>query len=284
MNVLLTGGAGDLGQVLLPQLVKRGHNPRVFDIEINTSPGTNYFCGSLLVAQDILSALEGIDVVIHIAAWHGIHEARGWKTRQEFWDLNVNGTHNLLQAMIDQGVTRLVHISSSSVTKLSGTYGFTKRLAEQAVTHFQGQHNLRAVILRPRAFIPAWNRQVYSDIYQWAQRFWPGAVHIHDVAQAVIQSLDYTSIISSSDTVCLNIDRVPGFSAAVLEHWDENGPGSSFSTAYPQFVNAAQKAGIDTAIRPYSLDISEARARMGYDPKYGISEFFEELQEHGLVD
>jgi nucleoside-diphosphate-sugar epimerase len=221
-----------------------------------------------------------MDAVVHIAAWHGIHENRGWKTRQEFWDLNVNGTYNLLQAMMDRGITRLVHISSSSVTKLSGTYGFTKRLAEQAVTHFQSQHDLKAIILRPRAFIPPWNRQVYSDFYQWAQRFWPGAVHIHDVARGVMQSLDHTSTVSGGNSLCLNIDRAPDFSAEVLEHWDEHGPGTSFSKAYPQFVSAAIKAGINTAIRPNSIDISEARANIGYDPQYGIKAFFEELQEY----
>ena len=49
---------------------------------------------------------------------------------------------------------------------------------------------MNVITLRPRGFIPFWDRDVYARYSDWARWFWKGAVHIDDVAAAVILSLD----------------------------------------------------------------------------------------------
>ena len=52
---------------------------------------------------------------------------------------------------------------------------------------------MNVIVLRPRAFIPFWNRHVYTNFIDWARWFWKGAVHIDDVASAVILSVELVS-------------------------------------------------------------------------------------------
>jgi len=279
MKILITGGSGDLGQVLFPALLNKGHEPNNFDIQPPQSNLQLHFQGSLLIPGEIEKALAGVDLIIHIAAWHGIHEARGWKTAQNFWDLNVNGLHNLLQASLKHDIKKLIHISSSSVLKLSGYYGFTKRLAEQAVSHFQHAHDLQTITLRPRAFIPFGNKRIYASYGDWARRFWPGAVHIHDVAQAVLLGVEK---LKQDEDMCestFNIDREAGFPSEVLATWDEEGVGTSFRKVYPQFADLAQRCGLDSSKKPNTLEFIDAKEHLGYSPQYGLSEFFVELSE-----
>ncbi len=279
MKILLTGGSGDLGQTLVPLLKASNHAYRIFDIR-TPKIGADHFCrGSLLDIPQIEDAIVGCDLVIHIAAWHGVHEARGLKTPQDFWDLNVNGTYNLLQACLNQNITKLVHISSSSVSKLSGYYGFTKRLAEEAVKHFHQEHELQTITLRPRAFIPHWNREVYRDFLEWTKRFWPGAVHIDDVAQAVMLSMNLLSNEEYQHHPVLNVDREPDYPAEELLNWDAAGPGSSFQKHYGAYSALVSRYKIDTTIKPLSIDIQETKTVLGYQPQYGLNELLAELSE-----
>ena len=66
---------------------------------------------------------------------------------------------------------------------------FPQEIAQRYVEH----HNINVLTLRPRAFIPYWNKTVYSSFVEWAKWFWKGAVHINDVAQAVMQGIDLIS-------------------------------------------------------------------------------------------
>jgi len=277
MKTLLTGGSGDLGQTLIPLLTASSHTYRIFDI-LEPSIGTEYHRqGSLLDISQTEDALVGCDLVIHIAAWHGIHETRGLKTPQEFWDLNVNGTYNLLQGCMNQQVTKLIHISSSSITKLSGYYGFTKRLSEDAMKHFHQEHDLQTVTLRPRAFIPPWNEDVYTDFIEWAKRFWSGAVHIDDVAQAVMLSIELLSNDVTKQHPILNVDREPDYSNEELSNWDADGPGTSFQKHYGKYSEMMSRFEIDTSVKPVSNDIQETKKVLGYQPQYGLPDLLKEL-------
>src|SRR5262249_14209925 len=75
MRVFLTGGSGDLGQVLSGQLESRGDVPVRFDVREPLGGRGLYVNGSILDREALQKGLEGTDCVVHIAAWHGIHEA-----------------------------------------------------------------------------------------------------------------------------------------------------------------------------------------------------------------
>jgi len=280
MRVVLTGGAGDLGQALVPKLLTSGYTPIVLDIVKPARGSCDFIQHSLLDSKGLEDAVRGADALVHIAAWHGIHEARGWKNEQDFWDLNVNGTHNLLHACHQAGIKKLVHISSSSVLKTAGNYGFTKRLAEQIVDHYHGNRSIQSITLRPRAFIPSWNRKVYPDLLSWARRFHPGAVHIDDVVQAVLKSLGRLEQDPPQESLKLIIDREPDYPADELKTWDALGPGSTFTGRYGKFLMAAEAAGMDITRKPNTMDISEARLEIGYNPVYGLGEMLHELSEN----
>src|SRR5262245_21777226 len=126
MRILLTGGSGDLGRLLSEALVGRGDEPAVIDPAPPHPCAKMYFPASILDRAAVARSVEGVGCVIHIAAWHGIHEARRTKTVYDFHDLNVTGTFNVLEASASAGVKRFVLISSTSVSDRYGVYGHSK--------------------------------------------------------------------------------------------------------------------------------------------------------------
>ena len=190
MQVLLTGGSGDLGTGLTPLLERRGDTPSRLDIVPPRDVRGIYRQGSILDRTCLSREMESVDTVIHIAAWHGIHESSGPQDAYAFWDLNVTGTFNVFEAAAQAGLDKVVYISSTSIRNTTSLYGHTKVLGEEMARTYAARHGMNIVILRPRGFIPHWNRSVYGSFVEWAQWFWRGAVHIDDMAQAVLQSLD----------------------------------------------------------------------------------------------
>ncbi len=127
---------------------------------------------------------------VHIAAWHGYHEFTKQKNVYDFWDLNVTGTFNVFQAALESNIKNIIFISSESVSNKNGLYGWTKVLSEQIAQRYFESNHLNVLTLRPRAFIPYWNQDVYKSYIEWVKWYWKGAVHINDVAQAVILGID----------------------------------------------------------------------------------------------
>ena len=86
MKVLLTGGSGDLGQTLVPRLLDRGDTPVILDVRAprDLKKGAVFIEGSILDRPKLTEIFRGCDCIVHIAAWHGIHEDRGEKNRLRF--------------------------------------------------------------------------------------------------------------------------------------------------------------------------------------------------------
>lgn len=74
MKVLLTGGSGDLGTVLAAALEAQGDIPLRLDIVAPRDQWGTYQAGSILDRDVLARCVVGVDRVVHIAAWHGIHE------------------------------------------------------------------------------------------------------------------------------------------------------------------------------------------------------------------
>ena len=174
MKVMLTGGAGDLGTVLTPLLEARADTPLRLDIVPPTDPGGIYVAGSILDRDGLTRWFAGVDSVVHIAAWHGIHETTGVQDVYAFWDLNVTGTMNVFEAAHQAGVRQVVYLSSTSVRHRASLYGHTKVLGEEIAQTYRTRHDMRVAILRPRGFIPHWNRAVYASFVAWLGGFGAG--------------------------------------------------------------------------------------------------------------
>lgn len=280
MRILLTGGSGDLGGLLSEALADRGDEPAVIDLVPPHTCVKTYFGGSILDRPLVGKSVQGMDCVIHIAAWHGIHETRRTKTVYEFHDLNVTGTFNVLEASATAGVKRFLFISSTSVTDRYGVYGHTKILGEEMSRAHAHRHGMEVIILRPRAFIPSWNTAVYARFPEWAAWFARGAVHVADVSRAVLCAIDLLRKQEGleSPAPIFTIDGAHDYTKEDLDTWDAEGPGSTFRKYYPDDEDLVRKHGLDPARKPRVLTIPDAEKLPGYVPRYSLKNMLEELR------
>lgn len=285
MRVLLTGGSGDLGCVLVPRLLALRHTPVILDIRPPRDPVQQHLFvpGSILDRAALRDAMRGCDCIVHIAAWHGTHEDRGEKDAYDFFDLNVRGTFEVFQAAALLGVRDVVHISTTSVYRPNTLYARSKLLAERIAADYSAHDRLNVLTLRPRGFIPHWNRSVYTRFRDWAAWFWKGAVHIDDVAQAVLLSVDLLARRHLGENPVLTLDSAYEYSDEDLAHWDARGPGSTFRQHYAEYHDLAVSHGLDPARKPTKLDISETVSWLGYAPRYSLANLLAELAAYGDV-
>lgn len=281
MKILLTGGSGDLGKVLACRLEKRGNTVLRFDIRKPVDAYPAFIEGSILDRQRLAKTLPRMDCIVHIAAWHGYHEFTQTKNIYEFWDLNVTGTLNVFQAALEAKVDNIVFISSEAVADRQSIYGWTKILGEEIAQRYSQKHGLNVLTLRPRAFIPYWNKEVYQSFVDWGKWFWKGAVHINDVAQAVIQGIDLLSTNIMQQHLILPVDGAYEYTPDDLLHWDQSGHGSTFKKYYAKYYELAIQHGFDPGSRPTMQDISATRLWLGYEPRYSLMNLLEDLSTYG---
>lgn len=280
MKILLTGGAGDLGKVLTLELQKRQDTVLRFDIREPTDHHGTFISGSISDRQKLLDILPGVDCIVHIAAWHGYHEFTHQKNVYEFWDVNVTGTFNIFQAALENNVKKIIFISSEAVSNKTGNYGWTKVLGENIAKHYSQNKDFNILTLRPRAFIPYWNKEVYSSFVEWAKWFWNGAVHIDDVAQAVMLGIDLLSKQSLSNHLILPVDGAYEYTQDDLDNWDKSGPGSTFKKYYAHYFDLALQHGLDPMSKPTIQDISETKKWLGYKPSYSLMNLLSDLKKY----
>ena len=117
---LVTGGAGYIGAHVVEELLAAGMEPVVYDdlssgVERFVPAGVAFEQGSITDPARLAEvfASHRFDGVIHVAGFKyaGVSVHRPLHT----YDVNVTGTKNVLQAMQDAGVTRLVFSSSAAV-------------------------------------------------------------------------------------------------------------------------------------------------------------------------
>jgi nucleoside-diphosphate-sugar epimerase len=283
MKVLLTGGSGNLGQTLVPRLLDRRDIPVILDVRAprDLKEGALFIEGSILHRAKLPDIFRGCDCIVHIAAWHGIHEDRGEKNAYDFFDLNVRGTFEVFEAAASLGIDKVVFISTTSVYRPDTLYGRSKVLAELIAEDYRKHRHMNVVTLRPRGFIPHWDRAVYARYSDWARWFWKGAVHIDDVAAAVILGLDLVSRRQPGQQLVLTLDSAYEYTDADLAHWDAEGAGSTFRKYYPEYYDLALSYGLDPALKPTGLDISETVRWLGYKPSYSLANLLSELAAYG---
>ncbi len=121
MNVLVTGGAGFIGQHLCRTLLARGDQVRVLDnfddaydpAMKGVPPQSELVRGDVCDPAVVRACLQDIDAVCHLAARAGVRESI--ENPEPYGRVNVGGSLTLLRAMADRGVRRMVFASSSSV-------------------------------------------------------------------------------------------------------------------------------------------------------------------------
>ncbi|MBH0115248.1 NAD-dependent epimerase/dehydratase family protein [Salinibacterium sp. NG253] len=110
MIVLITGASGFLGRAVAAEAVAAGHDVRTLQRRPSGVDGVTDFLGSITDADDVATAMEGVEGVIHLAAKVSLAG-----DPHAFHAVNVEGTQLVLAAAEAAGVSRFVQVSSPSV-------------------------------------------------------------------------------------------------------------------------------------------------------------------------
>jgi UDP-glucose 4-epimerase len=166
VRLLVTGGAGYIGSIVAGHLLAAGHEVVVLD-NLERGHRSAVPSGAQLVVCDLLdrdgvgkAVAERFDGVLHFAALALVSESVSHPER--YWRTNVGGTLNLLEAMNDAGVARLVFsstcavygqpdevpIAESAPPRPINSYGASKLAVDEMIGHFCLAHGLAAVSLR----------------------------------------------------------------------------------------------------------------------------------------
>jgi UDP-glucuronate 4-epimerase len=308
MKVLVTGGAGFIGSHLVEKLLSEGHEVSILD-DFNDFYDPKIKQGNIAGIADHITIHRGdlrdsrkvreifhrekFELVIHLAARAGVRPSIGQP--QLYYEANVNGTLNLLEAARAIGVGRFIFASSSSVYGLSkqvpfsedlqlkqtvSPYAATKIAGEYLCSTYSHLYKMRIVALR---FFTVYGPRQRPDlaIHKFTRRIWDGQAidqfgdgttrrdytYIDDIIQGVIASLGYEGApfdifnLGESETIQLSdlisaIEQVLGRKAKI--NYLPEQPGDVPLTC---------------------ADISKARRLLGYQPttplRVGLPRFVE---------
>ena len=293
---LVTGGAGFIGSNLCEQILAMGYRVRCLD-DLSTGkqenvdlflqdPRYTFIRGDIRDFDMCLAACDGIDFVLHQAAWGSV--PRSIEMPQLYEDINIRGTLNMMEAARRSGVQKFVYASSSSVYgdhpalpktegaegNLLSPYALTKRVCEEYGKLYYKLYGLDTYGLRyfnvfgkrqdPNgayaAVIPKFIKQLLRN----------EAPTIHGDGR---QSRDFTFV---DNVVQANLRACLAPSSAAGEVFNIAYGGREYLIDIYHALTSALGKPIEPVfgppragdIRHSNADISKARAMLGYDPQY----------------
>lgn len=227
MNAFVTGGTGFLGYHIIRQLLDRGWHVRAMhrptsDIRRLEALGVECVPASLEDRDSLVDAIsDETDAVFHAAGDTSLWSVNNRRQTR----VNVDGVRNVVDAVLERGVRRLVHTSSISaygfhehlITESSPStaldsgvnYMRTKYLGESIVKQAVAQRRLDAVILNPCAVIGS------HDLHNWSRLF------------VMVNEESLPGIPSGGNSFCY----VGGVAAAHINAFDRGGCGENYILA-----------------------------------------------------
>jgi nucleoside-diphosphate-sugar epimerase len=312
MRILVTGGTGFTGKALVRRLLALGHEVVALDYKegLKTAElrdwGAGVVLGSVTDAAVVRRAMEGIEVVHHLAA--AFREMNVPDTY--YWEVNVQGTRNVLDEALKQGVRKLVYCSTCGVhgnidhppggedapIQPADYYQRTKYEAEPLVRTFH-QRGLPAAILRPAAIYGPGDPERFLMIFRRVSRgtfpmFGKGRtlyhpLYIDNLVDAFIAAMadgvgDGEAYLIADDEYLEIEDLVTRVGRALnvdvkIPHY----PVWPVVAAGHVVEKACRPFGITPPIFPRRVDwyrqnrafkIDKAKRDLGYEPKVGIDE------------
>ncbi len=216
MKVGITGANGHLGNVLCRRLLESGYTVKalyknkkdaLLDLKLQLVQG------DILNYYDVKGFVSDCDVIINSAA---IISVNGDPTGLVY-KTNTDGPKHVVQACIETGVKRLIHISSSHAvmdtpfhmpydenraykSKDSMVYDFSKAEGEKLVLKYAQEGSIDAVVLRPSAIIglhdygPSLIGKALLDFYNQKISILPpggyNCVDVRDVASSIVTAIE----------------------------------------------------------------------------------------------
>jgi nucleoside-diphosphate-sugar epimerase len=269
MKILVTGAAGNAGQAVCRALVGAGFSVRGADVSPpppGQTDGGEFVRCDTRTAADCRRAVEGVEAVIHLAAWHSAH--RPPVSDDTIFAVNVDGTFNLLQACREFTIPALV-FASSMAYGWGGIYSVTKVIGEDLCRAYHEMTGAAVVMLRYHEFIP-------RPYLEFGSRLLRNGVDRRDVAAATVAGLQaaverrvaiFTTIVHTHH----------GMPEVVAEDFRRLGPAWC-EQQVPGARDLLEKYAIALPERVEQHDLSEAARVLGWRPSVGFVDFLRDLR------
>ena len=219
MKVMITGGTGFLGSALAKRLQAMSYEVTIMgrDKEKGTQleqEGIRFIQAEFTDQHAIVKAFEGMDYVFHCGAL-----SSPWGKYEAFYEANVIGTENVIQACKQHQVKRLIHVSTPSIyfdtnerlevkeddvlpPVFLNHYAETKFLAELRVDQAY-QEGLAVITIRPRAIFGPGDTAIIPRLIRANQERFVPLIH---QGNAVID-LTYVDNVVDALILCMDSDE-----------------------------------------------------------------------------
>jgi UDP-glucose 4-epimerase len=295
MTILVTGSAGHLGEALVRTLRAAGRPVRGLDVKASAWTDA---VASITDAEAVARHMAGVTAVLHAATLHKPHVAT--HSRQDFVDVNISGTLNLLEAAADAGVGAFVFTSTTSVFGRAmnpgpgepaawidedvrpvpkNIYGVTKTAAEDLCELSQRRSGMPCLVLRTSRFFPEPDddgdvRGAYEDANLKANEFLFRRVDVADAVDAHLCAIEAAPRLGFGRYV---ISATPPFAREDAAELGVDAPAVLARRA-PDYVAAYAQRGwrmFPTLDRVY--DNARARRDLGWRPRYDFAHVLQRL-------
>ncbi|WP_236980134.1 SDR family NAD(P)-dependent oxidoreductase [Membranihabitans maritimus] len=219
-KILVTGGTGFLGVYILKELLDTGYK-NIFALYRSAEKKSllpeelqnaiQWIEGDILDVQGMYDIISEMDKVVHTAGLVSFAKM----DRDDLFSINVDGTANIVNACIQHGVDKLVHISSiAAIAKRKNgrlidedtEWVQNKHTSHYALSKFQGEmevwrgaaEGLKTVILNPSIILGAgaWQQtscKMFMEVHKGLKYYTPGStgfVDVRDVAACTVELME----------------------------------------------------------------------------------------------
>ncbi|QFI54243.1 UDP-N-acetylglucosamine 4,6-dehydratase (inverting) [Aeromonas simiae] len=151
-TLLITGGTGSFGKMLVKTILAR-YQPRKLIIysrdelkqyemqQVFNAPCMRYFIGDVRDAERLDMAMHDVDFVVHAAALKQVPAAE--YNPMECIKTNIHGAENVIKAALNNGVEKVIALSTDKAANPVNLYGATKLCSDKlfvAANNMAGKH------------------------------------------------------------------------------------------------------------------------------------------------
>lgn len=281
MKILITGARGNFPLALIPRLTAVGHELVLFDsLPMQAPDDCVAIQADIRDGLALAMAMQGCEAVVHAC---GIHSDS--HNYDDYYSINVTGTHNVLRAMQMNNVKALV-FSSTELVHGDGMRGRrlldehvpcipthifpqTKLMAEDLCRFYARKHRLNIAIMRYGTFVPAdWKTAGLGRLNNWLDR--------DDVAQANELAL---GAVVAEEFACETF-LIHSAKPFADEDWPELeiNPEAVIERYYPGSVELLHAHHLRAPRVHLRYNIDKAITTLGYDPQNNFEQFLSQLR------
>ena len=302
-KVFITGGAGFLGINLTRYMLDKGYSVVSYDISNEydypekADTRVKVLVGDIRDKAALKSAMTGCDLVVHTAAALPLY------TEEDIRTTDIDGSKNVFEAALENGIKRAIQISSTAVYGIPdhhplleddkligvGPYGEAKIDAEEICKEFR-EKGMIVPIIRPKSFIGPERLGVFVLLYDWASdgRGFPmigngknryQLLDVYDLCEAIYLTATLPDE-TVNDTFNIGAEEFTTMREDYQAVLDEAGFGKKI-VGFPKkpiiwtlrvleklHLSPLYKWVYETAAEDSFVSIDKAKEKLGWQPKY----------------